>query len=458
MDCSLCCEPFSEEGRRVPRNLDCGHTFCTECIQELDRHASLRQGPRCPECRALIKSSRRSISNLPKNYKLLELIRERSLPTTKPGADTSENYYDTTVVSESTPAPVRPQQCLRGRHVEEIGEEIPMSSAADMFFGLNYATPNGRVIPYPSQFGNWISSTTTTPTTTTMMHPNNNRHGSESRTSRRILEDRIHHYQMLPPPPPLIPSMPHDDQLTAAPVPPPPPPPPAMTLISSPLISSQTNPVLPTPTQSLVFPSAAIQETNISVHNAVETGRAVVGPNGTLVCKFYQEGTCRYGPYCWFDHPILNQNKAMCRHWKKGQCRMGLSCNYRHGTQQPVQPFRRRSRPTLPTNEQRGGGGGGGRDPSAAGPSSEGISSQNYNNNNNTHEPSVVVFVSNCGSTIHRASNVDNRIRYQRQQRNNRLMVASSSSDSSETETFFDVFGGSTTTTTVTNTTTTNTT
>lgn len=250
------------------------------------------------------------------------------------------------------------------------------------------------------------------------------------------MEDRIH-FQL----PPAPPSMPHEDQITL-----PPPPPPAMTLISSPLISSQTTPVVPTlpPTQPLVFPSA-IQETNVSVHNAVETGRAVAGPNGTLVCKFFQEGTCRYGPYCWFNHPILNENKAICRHWKKGQCRMGLSCNYRHGTQHPMQPSRRPRAPPIITTQQQQ------RDPSVAGPSGEGSSSRN-----NHHEPSIVVFVSNWGNTIHRPSDVDRPTTrgYRQQRRNNQHLLmmepTSSSSDSSETETFFDVFGGGPTTNTTT--------
>lgn len=298
MDCSLCCESFTEEGPHVPRNLDCGHTYCTICIQQLDSHAPLRQGPKCPECRAVIRLNRRNVYSLPKNYKLLELIREQR------GQDKPETTQNQCTAA-SFPT-VRPPPCPGERRQRGV-----------MFMGSCF-TPWMNV-------PNWISPIHVTPSlpieslTDEYSRMTINRHASEA-------------------------------------------------------IEPQSHTTTTTPSLSPEAPQNPIPE-------AVANGRAVTGPNGTLVCKFFQEGTCRYGPHCWFSHPILNANKSLCRHWMKGQCHSGLNCHYRHGTNQRAPPIRPRQRRV--------------RDPDAAGPSGEGVPS--------THRPSVVVFVSSWGSTIHRS-------------------------------------------------------
>lgn len=102
----------------------------------------------------------------------------------------------------------------------------------------------------------------------------------------------------------------------------------------------------------------------------IANGRAVQGSNGSLICKFYQEGTCRYGPHCWFQHPCINPTKALCKHWQKGQCRMGMVCNFRHGTLAPMRPRNRnRNRANRSGNPPAGASDG------APGPSGSGGSS-----------------------------------------------------------------------------------
>eukprot|EP00210_Caulerpa_lentillifera_P008876 g8468.t1 len=90
MECSICREFFTEDGQHVPRILECGHTFCSECLEKLLKEASQRLKLRCPDCRALAKSTNRSVLDLPKNYKLLEVIRSGFHHVTK----TSNTHYD----------------------------------------------------------------------------------------------------------------------------------------------------------------------------------------------------------------------------------------------------------------------------------------------------------------------------------------------------------------------------
>lgn len=46
MDCTVCCNPFDDKDYR-PRNLECGHTFCTSCLKGIHCRSELE----CPECR-----------------------------------------------------------------------------------------------------------------------------------------------------------------------------------------------------------------------------------------------------------------------------------------------------------------------------------------------------------------------------------------------------------------------
>jgi len=338
----VCCEAFSEEGPHVPRNLDCGHTFCTVCIQRLENHASVRQGPRCPDCRAVIRFNRRPVTSLPKNYKLLELIREKRNQERK--QETEARMNCSTAVG--TPA---------------VREEPPHHGM--MFMG-NYFAP---IITNISE-----------------------------------ISDLMHYRQVHPQPPVHLASLTED--------------------LSRLRITTSASEEMESGNQSpTVFPSVHSTEAPpIAVPEAVENGRAVTGPNGTLVCKFFQEGTCRYGPHCWFSHPVLNENKSLCRHWMKGQCHMGLNCNYRHGTHRCVPPIRPpRQRPM--------------RDPSAPGPSGEGMSQTIRRS-----RPSVVVFVSDRGSSVRRPPLVSTRTQWGDPP--TQAAGAALPGFSSDSETFFDDF------------------
>ncbi|CAL4063813.1 unnamed protein product [Meganyctiphanes norvegica] len=65
--CRVCQELFGE-GKRVPRNLVCGHSLCTDCVSQL-----ITSGPPtfCPECRQDFKAT--NVEELTPNYPLLRL-------------------------------------------------------------------------------------------------------------------------------------------------------------------------------------------------------------------------------------------------------------------------------------------------------------------------------------------------------------------------------------------------
>mmetsp|Transcript_1537 Transcript_1537/g.3283 ORF Transcript_1537/g.3283 Transcript_1537/m.3283 type:complete len:366 (+) Transcript_1537:1957-3054(+) len=66
-DCDICFEPFDPE-EHAPLMLICGHTYCKRCITDIkQRHNSLE----CPNDRL---QDKRHVSEMPKNYIVLEII------------------------------------------------------------------------------------------------------------------------------------------------------------------------------------------------------------------------------------------------------------------------------------------------------------------------------------------------------------------------------------------------
>lgn len=66
MGCCVCQERYDET--RTPRNLGCGHSVCTPCVQEI-----INRNRKCPECRRPFYAT--MASALPVNYPLLRLSR-----------------------------------------------------------------------------------------------------------------------------------------------------------------------------------------------------------------------------------------------------------------------------------------------------------------------------------------------------------------------------------------------
>ena len=70
VECQICAFPY-DKNLKVPRILQCGHTFCQTCIEELRR----QRGPdmmciQCPNCRTVTQVT--SINNLPENEYVFE--------------------------------------------------------------------------------------------------------------------------------------------------------------------------------------------------------------------------------------------------------------------------------------------------------------------------------------------------------------------------------------------------
>lgn len=67
MECNICSENYDQRSNK-PRNLLCGHTFCSSCCGHLIRSRSIF----CPKCRTATPVQ--DVNNLPVNYPLLDLL------------------------------------------------------------------------------------------------------------------------------------------------------------------------------------------------------------------------------------------------------------------------------------------------------------------------------------------------------------------------------------------------
>eukprot|EP00667_Euglena_gracilis_P018194 EG_transcript_19282 len=71
ISCHVCLDPYSPTGSKQPLSLPCGHTYCAECLGQLQRR-------QCPHCRTAI---RMPISQLPRNMALIDLLGEGTTPS-----------------------------------------------------------------------------------------------------------------------------------------------------------------------------------------------------------------------------------------------------------------------------------------------------------------------------------------------------------------------------------------
>lgn len=78
LSCSVCYNNFkSDEIQYVPRNLICGHTYCTGCLNKLAFQARNPGVICCPTCKidtTLFPKTFESVRNLPKNFGVLEIL------------------------------------------------------------------------------------------------------------------------------------------------------------------------------------------------------------------------------------------------------------------------------------------------------------------------------------------------------------------------------------------------
>ena len=74
MECPACSSPFKIDGHRQPRMLQCGHTFCTDCIYKM----SYQNHTQCPYCPIVTNFKvGAGAYALPVNSILVQLIHEK---------------------------------------------------------------------------------------------------------------------------------------------------------------------------------------------------------------------------------------------------------------------------------------------------------------------------------------------------------------------------------------------
>lgn len=80
MECNVCMDQFSYTEGYIPRVLNCGHSFCEDCLSKLDScessdfdNDSTKFSIKCPNC-STESGFNESVSEFPTNFSLLELI------------------------------------------------------------------------------------------------------------------------------------------------------------------------------------------------------------------------------------------------------------------------------------------------------------------------------------------------------------------------------------------------
>ena len=75
LSCQICYQNFSRDGEHVPRNLQCGHSYCTSCLNRLVGQYCIGT-VRCPTCKheTLINGFMDDVHQLPKNFGVLEIL------------------------------------------------------------------------------------------------------------------------------------------------------------------------------------------------------------------------------------------------------------------------------------------------------------------------------------------------------------------------------------------------
>ena len=117
--CSICIDEYSPtELAKIPRNLACGHSFCTGClIQSRSQHSkdySVIYGIKCPTCRNLtLAPTRDDVSALPKNFTAIAMLQSTKRQSIEAKSTTSKRRRFDSI--EALANAVRMCELLEGR-------------------------------------------------------------------------------------------------------------------------------------------------------------------------------------------------------------------------------------------------------------------------------------------------------------------------------------------------------
>merc|ERR1711994_514132 len=91
-ECDLCCELFETSGSRLPLNLQCGHTFCSGCLNKSKNNQIVCR----PACRIDTLLPNNGISGLPTCWRLVRIIESKKKKSTMEWADPeTKNFFIT---------------------------------------------------------------------------------------------------------------------------------------------------------------------------------------------------------------------------------------------------------------------------------------------------------------------------------------------------------------------------
>ena len=117
MDCEVCFLPFGTSGQKEPRVLECGHTFCSNCISLLNNNKL------CPTCR-------RSFRTSSTNFFLLQVIadQERSAAASALKSSSNEKLHERSTSEIEREIEVRNHE-LKERKRREVEARILSTEA-----------------------------------------------------------------------------------------------------------------------------------------------------------------------------------------------------------------------------------------------------------------------------------------------------------------------------------------
>jgi ribosomal protein S27E len=77
--CEICTEPYAEPSanmKRIAKQLNCGHTYCLLCLEQMFDFTRSNTNIVCPTCRAItiISGGKKGIINLKNNFTILDLL------------------------------------------------------------------------------------------------------------------------------------------------------------------------------------------------------------------------------------------------------------------------------------------------------------------------------------------------------------------------------------------------